>query len=67
MSAIRYPSCQRVGPRARPQPPRILEAFADVSWHEYRESDRVVAFPVKLTSTQETLLDLLGIQNSAYA
>ena len=54
-------------PTHTPTTPRILEAFADVSWHEYLEGDRVVAFPVKLTSTQETLLDLLGVPRTVYA
>ena len=50
-----------------PTTPRILEAFDDVRWHEYREGERVVAFPVELGKTQTTLLDLLDIPRSAYA
>jgi len=50
-----------------PTTPRILEAFADVSWHEYRQGDRAVSLPVNLTSTQETLLDLLGVPRTVYA
>jgi transposase len=54
-------------PTHTPTTPRILEAFADVAWHEFREGDRVVGFPVNLTPTQETLLDLLGLPRTAYA
>lgn len=50
-----------------PTTPRILEAFADVRWHEYQEGERVVAFPVQLDKTQTMLLDLLDIPRSAYA
>lgn len=50
-----------------PTTPRILEAFEGIRWHEFREGERVLAFPVSLNKTQELLLDLLGIPRSTYA
>ena len=54
-------------PTRTPTTPRILDAFADVRWHEYQEGDRVVAFPVQLSATQRDLLALLDVPRSAYA
>jgi transposase len=54
-------------PTRTPTTPRILDAFADVRWHEYQEGDRVVAFPVDLTPGQKELLDLLDVPRSTYA
>lgn len=58
-------------PEGRPTPapttPRILEALADARWHEFREGDRNVTFPLKLNSTQDLLLNLLGVPPSTYA
>jgi transposase len=50
-----------------PTTPRILENFDDVAWHEFREGERAVAFPVQLNSTQEQLLDLAGVPRERYA
>jgi transposase len=49
-----------------PTTPRILENFSDVSWHEFREGDRVVTFPVEVNEIQKQLLSLSGVPSSLY-
>lgn len=49
-----------------PTTPRILENFSDVSWHEFREKDRVVTFPVDINEVQKQLLSLSGVPSSLY-
>ena len=54
--------------RATPTPttPRILERFADVAWHEFREAERLVSFPVEVDETQELLLYLSAVPRTLY-
>lgn len=52
---------------ATPTAPRILEAFTNVTWHEFERAGETVAFPIKLTSLQTLLLDLLEVPRSLYA
>ena len=49
-----------------PTSPRILENFSDVAWHEFREKDRVVTFPVEISGIQKQLLSLGGVPCSLY-
>lgn len=51
---------------ATPTTPRILENFADVTWHEYENGQDVVNFPVELTPIQKLLLDLSAVPQSLY-
>ncbi|MBD3335302.1 MAG: IS1634 family transposase [Candidatus Eisenbacteria bacterium] len=51
---------------ATPTTPRILENFTEVAWHEYREGERIVSFPVKLTRTQELILELSDVPKTLY-
>ena len=44
-----------------PTRPRLLEKFADVTWYESQEKDRVVNFPVEINRTQRRLLDLMEV------
>ena len=46
---------------------RILEAFNGASWHEFRRHDEVVCFPLKLSTTQKLLLELLEVPVEAYS
>lgn len=41
---------------ATPTTPRILENFADVTWHAYENGRELVSFPVKLTSVRTCCL-----------
>jgi transposase len=49
-----------------PTTPRILENFNNVAWHTFQEGDRVLNFPVRLSKTQELLLDLSGVPRTCY-
>lgn len=49
-----------------PTTPRILENFSDVAWHEFREGDRVVTFPVEVSEIQKQLLSLSGVPIGLY-
>jgi len=51
---------------ATPTTPRILENFADVTWHEYENGRELVSFPVKLTPIQRLLLDLSAVPQTLY-
>jgi len=50
----------------RPTCPRILEAFARVSWHEVQRGEEVIQFPVKLTELQRQLLRLMEVPPELY-
>lgn len=52
---------------ATPTTARILEAFSDVTWHEFERGSEVVAFPIKLTSLQHQLLNLLEVPKTSYS
>ena len=49
-----------------PTTARILEAFSDVAWYEFDRPEDHVVFPVRLTTLQQNLLNLLGMDGSAY-
>lgn len=49
-----------------PTTARILEMFSDVSWFEFERGDEIVTFPVQLSSLQQLLLRLLGMDPSSY-
>lgn len=51
---------------ATPTTPRILENFADISWHAVHEGDRLISFPVDLGATQRLLLDLADVPRGLY-
>lgn len=51
---------------ATPTTPRILEHFADVSWHAFREGDRSIQFPVELTPVASVLLGLADVPRELY-
>lgn len=50
-----------------PTCPRILEAFQEVRWHEFRRGEEIVRFPVKLSALQKQLLSLLEVPKELYA
>ncbi len=50
-----------------PTTARLLEMFSDVSWYEFQREGETVAFPIKLSGLQTELLQLLGMDPSAYA
>jgi transposase len=50
-----------------PTCPRILEAFQEVRWHEFRRAEEIVRFPVKLSALQKQLLALLEVPKEPYA
>ena len=51
---------------ATPTTPRILENFADVSWHGFHEGDRSISFPVEIGATGVLLLDLADVPREIY-
>ena len=51
---------------ATPTTPRILENFADVSWHAFREADRSIQFPVELKPVASLLLGLADVPRELY-
>jgi transposase len=51
---------------ATPTTPRILENFADVSWHAFREGDRSIQFPVELKPVASLLLGLADVPRELY-
>jgi transposase len=53
-------------PTATPTCPRILEAFRDVRWHEFKRGEETICFPIKLTEIQRTLLRLLEVPIELY-
>lgn len=50
-----------------PTTARLLEIFSAVSWYEFKRGDETVTFPIKLSTLQKQLLQLLGMDRSAYA
>lgn len=51
---------------ATPTTPRILENFADVSWHAFQEGDRSISFPVELKPVASLLLRLANVPTELY-
>lgn len=51
---------------ATPTAPRILENFADASWHSFREGDRSINSPVELSAAGSVLLDLADVPRELY-
>lgn len=51
---------------ATPTTPRILENFADVSWHAFREGGRLIQFPVELKPVASLLLGLADVPMELY-
>lgn len=51
---------------ATPTAPRILENFADASWHGFQEGDRSINFPVELGAAGSVLLDLADVPRELY-
>ena len=51
---------------ATPTTPRILENFADVSWHAFREGDRSISFPIELKPVASLLLRLADVPQELY-
>jgi len=49
-----------------PTAPRILENFADASWHGFQEGDRSINFPVELGAAGPLLLDLADVPRELY-
>jgi transposase len=49
-----------------PTCPRILEAFRDVRWNEFKKGEETICFPIQLTALQKTLLRLLGVPIDLY-
>lgn len=54
-------------PTRTPTTPRLLEAFGDITWHEFERGEDLVTFPVQLTPWQRQLLQLLGVGMDIYA
>jgi hypothetical protein len=46
--------------------PRILEAFRDVCWNEFKRGEETICFPIQLTTLQKTLLRLLEVPIDLY-
>ena len=51
---------------ATPTTPRILENFADIAWHAFREGDRSISFPIELTPVASLLLALANVPRELY-
>ena len=51
---------------ATPTTPRILENFADVAWHAFRERGRSIQFPVELKPVASLLLGLADVPRELY-
>jgi transposase len=49
-----------------PTCPRILEAFRDVRWNEFKKGEETICFPIQLTALQKTLLKLLDVPVDLY-
>lgn len=49
-----------------PTTPRILENFADASWHGFQEADHSIDFPVELGAACSLLLDLAAVARELY-
>ncbi|MFQ5500535.1 MAG: IS1634 family transposase [Candidatus Zixiibacteriota bacterium] len=49
-----------------PTTARLLEMFSDVSWYEFERGDETVTFPVRLSTLQKQLLQLLNMDPSTY-
>ena len=50
-----------------PTTARLLEMFSDVSWYEFQRAGETVTFPIRLSSLQKQLLEMLDIDVSVYA
>jgi transposase len=50
-----------------PTTARLLEIFSDVSWYEFEKGGEIVAFPIELSTLQQKLLKLLGMDPSVYS
>ena len=53
-------------PTATPTCARILEAFRDVRWSEFKRGEETVCFPLQLTEVQRKLLKLLEVPVELY-
>ena len=53
-------------PTKTPTTPRLLEAFGDITWHEFERGEDFVTFPVRLTPLQQRVLQLLGVEKEIY-
>jgi len=51
---------------ATPTTPRMLENFADASWHGFHEGDRSISFPVEISATSALILDLADVPRELY-
>ena len=51
---------------ATPTTPRILENFADTSWHAFNEDDRSINFPVEISHIATLLLELAEVPRELY-
>jgi len=49
-----------------PTCPRILEAFRDVRWNEFKRGEETICFPIQLSDLQKTLLRLLEVPRELY-
>jgi transposase len=54
-------------PSKTPTTARLLEMFSGLSWYEFERAGETITFPVELSALQKELLQLLGIDPSAYA
>ena len=52
---------------ATPTTARIFEMFSGLSWYVFDRGDETVTFPLKLTSLQKQLLQLLEMDVASYA
>lgn len=53
-------------PTRTPTTARLLEMFSGVCWYEFERAGEAVTFPIQLTPLQKHLLQLLGMDASAY-
>ena len=49
-----------------PTTARLLEMFSNVSWYEFERGDETVTFPIRLSTLQKQLLQLLNMDPSTY-
>lgn len=49
-----------------PTTARVLETFSGLAWYEFQRAGEAVTFPIQLTPLQRQLLQLLGMEVSAY-
>lgn len=54
-------------PTKTPTTARLLEMFSGVTWHEFKRGDETVVFPIRLSSLQKQLLNLLGMDIASYS